>query len=766
MAIDRESTEQRNSALERQNQLLERQLEALSRASDLSNTLLDTLKEELGVQTRRTTNEQSLLEINKKINKEINNQKFGLSNVATVQKQITKNETLIQSAQVQQRSLQQSLLDKSKRQAVIQARSAANYLAQLAKIQDEIDQINKAAERGEAIDFEKLQTLENQQSKLDAQLDNAFKGLDTDGRRLATTISQVNTLERVNDKRQKELDILKEIEHTLGVTGKILNLISKVPGLGKFAQDAYAAVIEEQKALKESGEEIMDQYETIRFAAGKLGEGIRDTINDPLTIGIFLFEELGRAASEVDSRVTGLQKQLGLGRVASAGISFDFKQLTYSTSDAFITTQKLYESFSAFSDELGFAVDYSGQTLETFTTLNKRLGLATKEAAALTTLFKLQGDNTEDQLGNLTKQIGAFNTLNGKAFDTKQTLNEIASTSASIQVSLKLSAEDLAAAVLEAKKLGLNLEQVDKIADSLLNFETSITNELKAELLIGKEINLERARLLALNNDLEGVAKELADQNVGFFEFSKMNRIQQQAIAEAMGMSRDEMSQMLLNQQRQLMTNEEISSQLEGQELSNFKQLTFQESLNTALEKMRDIFTTIAEGPIGIIAGFFADMLSNSYVLHAVLGAITASLAKAAFLSAKTLVKSIGTAIAAIFEGNAKFGPAGLAIAGAGVGALLAGLAKASTASQSVQDGIAPSSKGPFTIMDSYGGMAVTAKGDGIVASPNINRSSGANNEEQRRTNMLLEKLLAKDSNVYMDSQRVGTALSMGKSRL
>jgi hypothetical protein len=762
MAIDRESTEQRNAALERQNQLLERQLESLSRASDLSNTLLDTLKEELGIRTRRTTNEQSLLEINKRINKEINNQKFGLSNTATVSKQITKNNELINSSLKAAKSISRDI----NREEQIKARSAADYFNLLNQTQKELDDIEKQLLAGNEIDYERLRTLKTQQDEYDQQLDSIFKGLNTDGKRLATTLAQKTALESINEDRKEELATLEQIEHTLGVTGKILNLISKVPGLGKFAQDAYSAVMEEQKALKEAGKDIMDQYQTIEFASRKLGEGIKDTLNDPLTVGIFLFEEIGRAASEVDSRVTGLQKQLGLGRVASAGISFDFKQLTYSTNDAFITTQKLYESFSEFSNELGFAVDYSGQTLETFTTLNKRLGLATKEAAALTTLFKLQGDNTEDQLGNLTKQIGAFNTLNGRAFDTKQTLNEIASTSASIQVSLKLSAQDLADAVLEAKKLGLNLEQVDKIADSLLQFETSITNELKAELLIGKDINLERARLLALNNDLEGVAKELADQNIGFFEFSKMNRIQQQAIAEAMGMSRDEMSGMLLNQQRQLMTNEEISAQLEGQELSNFKQLTFQESLNTALEKMRDIFTTIAEGPIGIIAGFFADMLSNSVVLHGVLGALTARMGVLAIKSGATLVKSIGTAIAAIFGENAKFGPLGLAVSGAAVGALFTALAKASSTAQSVQDGIAPSSKGPFTIMDSYGGMAVTTKGDGIVASPNINRSSGASNEEQRRTNMLLERLLAKDSNLYMDSQRVGTALSMGKSRL
>ena len=57
----------------------------------------------------------------------------------------------------------------------------------------------------------------------------------------------------------------------------------------------------------------------------------------------------------------------------------------------------------------------------------------------------------------------------------------------------------------------LILETVDGIASSLLNFEESIQNELEAELLIGKDINLEKARLLALNNDLAGLSSELAD---------------------------------------------------------------------------------------------------------------------------------------------------------------------------------------------------------------------------------------------------------------
>lgn len=766
---DKESIEERNEGLREGNRYYQSQTEALARSLDLSNSLLDTLKEDMGIRTRRRTEDQNLLELNKKINKEIVNQRVGLNTVNDIEKQITKNKKFITAADTLTVSLTNQILTSGKQNVAVIVETANELAQNLVKQKENqilIDEINKEIANGNALRADQLTALEDSNTELDNEIDTAYSLLDTDGKRLAITQAQSIALEANNVRRGKEKDLVEELNDSLGVTGKILNLFGSIPGLGKDAQDAYAAVVAEQKALVEDGQEIMSQEEAIIFGAKKLGEGIGKTLSDPLTVGLFLFREIGKAITEVDSRVTGLQKQLGLSRITSAGISFDFKQLTFSTSDAFITTQKLYESFAAFSEELGFAVDYSGQTLETFTTLNKRLGLSTKEAASLTTLLKLQGDNTEDQLGNLTKQIGAFNTINGKAFDTKQTLNEIASTSASIQVSLKLSAEDLATAVLESRKLGLNLEQVDKIADSLLQFETSITNELKAELLIGRDINLERARLLAINNDLEGVAKELADQNIGFFEFSNLNRIQQQAIAEAMGMSRDEMSQMLLNQQRQLMTNEEISSQLEGQELSNFKQLTFQESLNTALEKMRDIFSTIAEGPLGMVAGFFADILSNSYAVNAILGAITITLARQAFLSGATLAKSIGIAIASIYSKAAGLGPVGFALAGGATAALLTAVAKSSATAQSVEDGIAPSSKGPFTIMDNYGGMAVTTQGDNLVATPNINNSPVANNDEQRRTNMLLEKLLSKDSNVYMDSQRVGTALSMGKSRL
>ena len=770
--LDRESIEERNDSLRDGLELRKRENELAAEQLSLSNTLVDTLQEELGIRRRRTTEEENLLSVNKKINKDILNQKLGVKDIASLTKQKLKNDKSINVAKQVALSLEsklQTLSASGNEDAEHELKIANEFgekLNEQAANQAEIirltKELNSASDDQVASIANQINALEEKNYELDREADIAFNALDSDGKRLAITKAQEFTLEKINEKREEELKTAEKIEQTLGVTGKLANLIGSVPGLGKFTQDALAAVRDEQNALADSGDELMDQHGTIKSLAKNMGKGISESLADPLTLGIALFREIFKSVGEIDGRVTGLQKQLGLGRVASSGISRDFHQIANTSSDTFITTSKLAESFGEMSSQLGFVVDYSGQTLETFTTLNKRLGLSVEQATSLTSLLKLQGDNTEDQLDNLTQQIGAFNTLNGTAFDTKQVLGDIANTSAAIQVSFAGSTDELASSVLEAKKLGLNLSQVDKIADSLLQFESSIENELKAELLLGKEINLEKARQLALNNDLEGVAKELQEQQLGFFEYSKLNRIQQTAMAEAMGMGREEMSAMLLQQQRMTMTNDEISSQLEGQELSNFKQLTAQESLNAALEKMRDIFSIIAEGPMGVLVGGMASILSNARIMTPIMAGLVTFMSAMAAKSAYTLVKSTGTAIAEIFRGNAKFGPIGIASSIGGVAALVAALAQAGSAAQSVQDGIAPAGKGPFTITDAYGATAITAKGDGVAVSPNITR--GGESASTRKMEMLLERLVMKDSNVYMDSDKVGSAFAKSAS--
>ena len=104
--------------------------------------------------------------------------------------------------------------------------------------------------------------------------------------------------------------------------------------------------------------------------------------------------------------------------------------------------------------------------------------------------------------------------------------------------------DELARAAIEARKLGLNLGTVDKIAESLLDFESSIEAQLEAQVLLGRSLNLDRARQLALSGDLEGVLAEVKNQVGGAAEFAKLDVIQRKALAASVGLEVSELSKL------------------------------------------------------------------------------------------------------------------------------------------------------------------------------------------------------------------------------
>jgi len=127
-------------------------------------------------------------------------------------------------------------------------------------------------------------------------------------------------------------------------------------------------------------------------------------------------------------------------------------------------------------------------------------------------------------------------------------MNEIGKMTATTLLNLRRKPEALAQAVIQAQKLGVTFDQLRSISSSLLDFETSIANELEAEVLTGKQLNLERARAAALTgNDLD-LMREIGNQIGTLTEFEKMNVIQREAAAKAFGLQADQLGDILLKQ--------------------------------------------------------------------------------------------------------------------------------------------------------------------------------------------------------------------------
>lgn len=737
--FDRESIEERN-ALQRDYLDLKRQ-EARMQAEQLSlsNTLLDTLQEELGIRKRKTTEEENVLSINRKINREILNQKLGLKDSVSLEKQIVKNNQNINIAKGVAASLESKIsqlkkisADDEKLELELVKEYGKNLQQQIeaqAKIEQHEKEVSRLTrERAEANEDltaedlarinhlgEQIRKEEELISLLDLDNERMMRVMDSDSKRLALTNAQISALQKINDLREKEKEDAEKVEKSLGITGKLMNLIGSIPGLGKFAQDAFADVKKIQDALQEAGQPLMDSFQVTEMFLDKMKDGIVESINDPLTLGFVGLKVLGKGLlsmlTMMDERATSIQNQFGLSNSAASGLSQELAKASLYTGDLYMNVTQTLEAFTTLSDTFGILATQNEQQLRTFSVLTDKLGVGAREAGNLTALL---GKNSEVNAQRIFDQVNAFNKFNKTAITGGGIMKDVAETSSAIVVSLGGSLDAITAANLEAKKLGLSLSQLDNVAESLLNFEQSIENELKAELLLGKEINLERARLLAINNDMEGLAKELNKQNLSFYEFSKLNRIQQQAAADAIGMSRQDMADMLLMQYDLSELSDEEIERLGEQNYERLTALTFQEKLNSAITNFKGLLLSISEGPLGTIVGFFSDIIGNAVVFNTLLATGITYLAIMAGKAVALFSLKVGEAVAAIFAGSVTtMGVAGLVAAGAGVATMLATIASArGTATQSVGSSYSVND----AVINSGGNIITTHPEDFLIA--------------------------------------------------
>jgi hypothetical protein len=151
---------------------------------------------------------------------------------------------------------------------------------------------------------------------------------------------------------------------------------------------------------------------------------------------------------------------------------------------------------------------------------------------------------------------------------------------------------------------------------------------------------------------------EINDQMGDFSDFQNMNVIQQQAFAEALGMNVGQLSDMLLMEQYRGQTYEEIAAQQGEDVAKRVENLTLQEKFTESVNKMKDLFVTIAEGPLGMFAELISGILSSTEIMVPLLGVAVGYLTTMAIKGAITTAQFIGRAVASIFTsfGQIPFG--------------------------------------------------------------------------------------------------------------
>ena len=552
----------------------------------------------------------------------------------------------------------------------------------------------------------------------------------------------------------KRLEQEKKINAALGISGTLIKGMSS--SLDKLGMGGLLNIDEINEKVRQTAETVTANGTKSAGILGKakvLGTAVSETfsslgkgLKDPAVIFTFLITQ----ANKADKQTTQLAKSLMQTKGEAMKTREQFVGMANASGDAFINTDKLIEANAELSKQLGFNKMFSQDMNQTFVDLTKKIGLSEEAAGGLARVSIATGKtlkSTEQTIAGVTSKISA---QNGIQLDGKEILEASGKVSGQLLANFKGNPAAIAEAVAQTKVLGTTLEQTKGQADKLLDFESSIGSQLKAELLTGQQLNLERARAAALQGDQATVAKELANQNVNFNKFSKMNVIQQNALAESLGLSSDQLSDQLLKQEAIGKSRSEIVA-LGGEEAAKrLEALSAQDKFNAAMQKMQDLFGNIVAGPLGM----FLDVVSD---IAGLVGKIIQSMQD---LMGNTAMKALVGAIGGFAVG----GPMGALIGG--VGGLVGGLT--SSADDMVGYGARTLSTPTGTVALNNNDTVIAGtnlfKGDDVMSFPKgkLNLGGGSNSRLEDLMSTLIDVTKTgnnKQIGIDLDGRAVGTGI-------
>ena len=508
------------------------------------------------------------------------------------------------------------------RKATESAKGTGDALKEQQKQQDNVKklniQINDLYERSrQELDGPLKEALIAQSRNLAEARDNA--------KVLADTYGQIAQEASKLDKSSQAFDALGAV-------------IGDIPGL-KFFKGSFDGAATAARKIRLEGGSGLDAF---TGGVKALGKGLGTQMMSVFGPAGLIFGAVKVIKFIVDLFVSAqkntvqIAKDMSITRKSAEGIRQSFIDISASTTLLAVNSEKLIIAQKQLADLAGITNVQSAETLINQVRLTERLGVGAEEAAKFNFAFEAFGQNAEEGLDKVIATENSLREATGTGVNLGQAISEAAKAGGQVLANAKGSMTALAGAVLEARRLGLNLEQTKKISSSLLDFESSIQSELEAELLTGKQLNLELARQKALQGDIVGASKELVEQVGTYEDFTKLNVLQQNSLAKAIGLTADELADSLLLQTNLKRQGEEYLkvyreqgkeaaqqfadqygfSQVNREELD--KTVTAQQAFEEALAKAKDQFSGLVssgvlDSLVDVLTGFISDMKSYGF---------------------------------------------------------------------------------------------------------------------------------------------------------
>ena len=337
-------------------------------------------------------------------------------------------------------------------------------------------------------------------------------------------LSEVLDLEDLGERMQK--DVFDKVLKTLNDGGTF--------------KDAFA------KPGKMVGEQInknilgpLEKMGPTGQAAAKMLRGAFTFLLNPVTLGVAAFAAAFVGIFKIVTKIRKAQRDLGKELGVSTKEAGKFLISVKASEKAFnmigLDGSKIQTTLGEIGKEFGSLENMTVANARNIERFAQNTGISGSEVVKLNKVFMDLEGLSFDAATNVSRV--AADLAKAAGVNTAKVIGDMASNAEKFAEFSTMGANGFAKAAVEAAKVGTSLSGILGAADKLLDFESSISAQFEAQVLTGKQINLEKARQLSLDGDISGLTEEIQSIVGQVGDIQSLNVIQRGKIAEAIGIS-------------------------------------------------------------------------------------------------------------------------------------------------------------------------------------------------------------------------------------
>ena len=278
--------------------------------------------------------------------------------------------------------------------------------------------------------------------------------------------------------------------------------LEKWDRISHTADDITQALANQLKYTKQQTEAfrgVVNAFQPLNQKAADLYSTMT-ALKDPLTAGFKLIELSAKRFVELDNAGRAFRDSTGFLSSQTKEIETNIRQSSRDLSDFGVTVESATAAAGELSKAFGDTAIANKENIEYVSLMKENLGISADDSVSLMQNFMGIGGMTSQVARETAGAAASLAKAAGVPFGA--VMKDVAKPSDTVRSLIRGSVDGLIKGAIEAKRLGTSLESVGKAAAGLLDFQSSINDEMEASVLFGKDVNLQKARELSYAGDL------------------------------------------------------------------------------------------------------------------------------------------------------------------------------------------------------------------------------------------------------------------------